>query len=55
MYTGMKCMLVPFKVSIALIESITISRQNSIMIRITSAYDMDKISDTSIRFPISPK
>ena len=48
-------MLVPFKVSIALIEIITISRQNSTMIRITSAYDMDKISDTSFRFPISPK
>ena len=55
MYTGMRCMLVPFKVSIALIEIITISRQNSTMIRIASAYDMDKISDTSFRFPISPK
>ena len=55
MYTGMRCMLVPFKVSIALIEIITISRQNSTMIRIASAYDMDKISDTSFWFPISPK
>ena len=55
MYTGMGCMLVPFKDSIALIEIITISRQNSTMIWITSAYDMDKISDTSLRFPISPK
>ena len=37
MYTGMRSMLVAFKVGIALIEIISISRQNNTMIRITSA------------------
>ena len=37
MYTGMRSMLVAFKVSIALIEITSIGRQNNTMIRITSA------------------